>query len=249
MGIGVAVHSSGELGIQLATMLHLGAVVPNLGYAADAHYHHLVDDVIVGGPIRYENGAIARARRAGLGRRRSTALNSRSTTSCSGTGRLSVRSRSGTSGLVSADPQPRLERPDAHASSAPALSVEATADASAPGRTTPRQLETHMSWTPCGQDRAHHRRRTGHRPGDRARDGARRRDGRTRPTSRPSCSKPSSGVANVTTRQPRRAGRRGGREGDRRSCRRSTCCSTARATCTTARSSTARRRTGTSASI
>ena len=32
MGLRVAVHSSGELGIQLATMLHLGAVLPNLGY-------------------------------------------------------------------------------------------------------------------------------------------------------------------------------------------------------------------------
>ena len=30
--LGVAVHSSGELGIQLATMLHLGAVIPNLTY-------------------------------------------------------------------------------------------------------------------------------------------------------------------------------------------------------------------------
>src|SRR5512145_410292 len=39
--LGIAVHSSGELGIQLATMLHLGAVVPNLSFAADAHYHHL----------------------------------------------------------------------------------------------------------------------------------------------------------------------------------------------------------------
>ena len=39
--LGVAVHSSGELGIQLATMLHLGAVIPNLTFAADAHYHHL----------------------------------------------------------------------------------------------------------------------------------------------------------------------------------------------------------------
>ena len=47
--LGVAVHSSGELGIQLATMLHLGAVIPNLSFAADAHYHHLTDDIIEGG--------------------------------------------------------------------------------------------------------------------------------------------------------------------------------------------------------
>ena len=66
-GLGVAVHSSGELGIQLATMLHMGAVVPNLGYAADAHYHHLVDDVIVGGKMRYQDGAIAVPTGAGLG--------------------------------------------------------------------------------------------------------------------------------------------------------------------------------------
>src|SRR5215217_4868838 len=56
--LGVAVHSSGELGIQLATMLHLGAAVPNLSFAADAHYHHLADDIIAGGPFTYENGSI-----------------------------------------------------------------------------------------------------------------------------------------------------------------------------------------------
>ena len=56
--LGVAVHSSGELGIQLATMLHLGAVVPNLSFAADAHYHHLEDDIIEGGKLKYEDGAI-----------------------------------------------------------------------------------------------------------------------------------------------------------------------------------------------
>jgi glucarate dehydratase len=67
LGMQVAVHSSGELGIQLATMLHLGAVLPNLGYAADAHYHHLVDDVIVGGPLRYEGGAIRVPDGPGLG--------------------------------------------------------------------------------------------------------------------------------------------------------------------------------------
>jgi glucarate dehydratase len=66
-GLGVAVHSSGELGVQLATMLHLGAVVPNLGYAADAHYHHLTDDVIIGGKMVYRDGRIAVPTEPGLG--------------------------------------------------------------------------------------------------------------------------------------------------------------------------------------
>jgi glucarate dehydratase len=65
--LGVAVHSSGELGIQLATMLHLGAVIPNLSYAADAHYHHLLDDVIAGGKMPYVDGAIAVPKGPGLG--------------------------------------------------------------------------------------------------------------------------------------------------------------------------------------
>jgi glucarate dehydratase len=63
----VAVHSSGELGIQLATMLHLGAVIPNLTFAADAHYHHLTDDIIEGGKLKYEQGAIAVPSGPGLG--------------------------------------------------------------------------------------------------------------------------------------------------------------------------------------
>jgi glucarate dehydratase len=65
--LGVAVHSSGELGIQLATMLHLGAVIPNLSFAADAHYHHLLDDVIVGGKMKYCKGSIAVPTAPGLG--------------------------------------------------------------------------------------------------------------------------------------------------------------------------------------
>ena len=47
-------HSSGELGIQLATMLHLGD-------------HHLVDDVIAGGKLTYCHGAIAVPHTPGLG--------------------------------------------------------------------------------------------------------------------------------------------------------------------------------------
>ncbi|CCN71766.1 enolase C-terminal domain-like protein [Vibrio nigripulchritudo] len=63
----VSVHSSGELGIQLATMLHLGAVLPTLTYAADAHYHHLMDDVIQGGKFEYKDGKIRVPTTPGLG--------------------------------------------------------------------------------------------------------------------------------------------------------------------------------------
>src|ERR671912_1986456 len=65
--LGVAVHSSGELGIQLATMLHLGAVIPNLSFSADAHYHHLQDDIIDGGMFEYEGGSIKVPDGPGLG--------------------------------------------------------------------------------------------------------------------------------------------------------------------------------------
>ena len=63
---GAAVHSSGELGIQLASMLHLGAALPNLSFAADAHYHHLMDDIITT-PFVYQDGAIALPQGPGLG--------------------------------------------------------------------------------------------------------------------------------------------------------------------------------------
>jgi len=66
-GLGISVHSSGELGIQLASMLHLGAVLPSLTFAADAHYHHLADDVIAGGKLVYRDGKIAVPTRPGLG--------------------------------------------------------------------------------------------------------------------------------------------------------------------------------------
>lgn len=64
---GTAVHSSGELGIQLATMLHLGAAIPNLSFAADAHYHQLTDDIIIGGKLQYKDGCIRLPDGPGLG--------------------------------------------------------------------------------------------------------------------------------------------------------------------------------------
>jgi len=65
--LGISVHSSGELGIQLATMLHLGATLPNLVFTADAHYHHMRDDIITGGRMVYNDGAIRVPTDAGLG--------------------------------------------------------------------------------------------------------------------------------------------------------------------------------------
>jgi glucarate dehydratase len=48
-------------------MLHLGAVIPNLTFAADAHYHHLTDDIIVGGLMPYKDGKIKVPDGPGLG--------------------------------------------------------------------------------------------------------------------------------------------------------------------------------------
>lgn len=69
-GIGVGIHSGGgscELGVGLSAQLHLAASLPGLVYAADAEYHHLVDDVIVGGPFKYEGGAVKVPNSPGLG--------------------------------------------------------------------------------------------------------------------------------------------------------------------------------------
>lgn len=66
MGIQISVHSSGELGIQMATMLHLAAVTSALTYAADAHYHHLMSDIIAE-PFRYQDGSVAIPDGPGLG--------------------------------------------------------------------------------------------------------------------------------------------------------------------------------------
>ena len=67
MGLGVAVHSSGELGIQLATMLHLGAVCRTWATRPTRTTITSTDDVIAGGQMRYANGAIRVPDGTGLG--------------------------------------------------------------------------------------------------------------------------------------------------------------------------------------
>ena len=64
---GVSMHSGVELGVTLAAMLHTAATLPNMTYDADAHYHHLLDDVIVGGKMKYDQGSIAVPTGPGLG--------------------------------------------------------------------------------------------------------------------------------------------------------------------------------------
>lgn len=66
-GLGVSMHSGGELGISLAAMLQLAAALPNLAFAADAHYHHLKDDIIKGGLIPCVDGDMAVPDAPGLG--------------------------------------------------------------------------------------------------------------------------------------------------------------------------------------
>jgi glucarate dehydratase len=64
---GLSMHSGAEFGVTLAAMVHVAATLPNLSYSCDAHYHHLLDDVIAGGKMRYENGSIKVPEGPGLG--------------------------------------------------------------------------------------------------------------------------------------------------------------------------------------
>ena len=66
-GLGVAMHSGAEFGVELAAMLHTAATIPEMEFAGDAHYHYLEDDIIVGGKLRYERGCIAVPSGPGLG--------------------------------------------------------------------------------------------------------------------------------------------------------------------------------------
>lgn len=66
-GLGVAMHSGVEFGVELAAMLHTAATIPEMTTAGDAHYHYLTDDIIEGGPMRYAGGCIRVPDGPGLG--------------------------------------------------------------------------------------------------------------------------------------------------------------------------------------
>ncbi|MBI5693560.1 MAG: glucarate dehydratase [Verrucomicrobia bacterium] len=64
---GVSMHSNNHAGISLAAMTHLGAAMPNLSYALDTHYPWQWEEIIVGGRIRFEEGAVVLPAGPGLG--------------------------------------------------------------------------------------------------------------------------------------------------------------------------------------
>jgi glucarate dehydratase len=66
-GLGISMHSNSHLGISLLAMTHLAACVPNLTYACDTHYPWQEEEVIVGGRVPIEGGAVAVPRKPGLG--------------------------------------------------------------------------------------------------------------------------------------------------------------------------------------
>ncbi|MBZ0287341.1 MAG: glucarate dehydratase, partial [Anaerolineae bacterium] len=66
-GRGLSMHSNSHIGISLAAMAHLAAAVPNLTYACDTHYPWQSEEVIAGGRIRFEDGALRVSDTPGLG--------------------------------------------------------------------------------------------------------------------------------------------------------------------------------------
>jgi len=66
-GLGLSMHSNSHLGISLLAMTHVAAATPNVTYACDTHYPWQEEDVIDGGRIRFENGAVPVPTAPGLG--------------------------------------------------------------------------------------------------------------------------------------------------------------------------------------
>jgi glucarate dehydratase len=69
LGMGLSMHSNSHLGVSLMAMTHVAAACPNLTYACDTHYpwQSEKDEVVAGGRIRFENGAVKIPDKPGLG--------------------------------------------------------------------------------------------------------------------------------------------------------------------------------------
>jgi len=65
--LGMSMHSNSHLGISLMAMTHVAASIPNLTYACDTHYPWQEEEVILGGRVAFENGAVRLPGTPGLG--------------------------------------------------------------------------------------------------------------------------------------------------------------------------------------
>lgn len=65
--LGLSMHSNSHLGISLMAMTHVAASIPNLTYACDTHYPWQEEEVIEGGRIAFEDGAVRVPEAPGLG--------------------------------------------------------------------------------------------------------------------------------------------------------------------------------------
>lgn len=66
-GRDLSMHSNSHLGISLAAMAHLGAALPRLPYALDTHYPWQSEEVVAGGRLPFEDGAVMVPNGPGLG--------------------------------------------------------------------------------------------------------------------------------------------------------------------------------------
>lgn len=66
-GRGLSMHSNSHVGISLAAMAHLATAVPNLTYACDTHYPWQSEEVIAGGRMKFDEGALVISNEPGLG--------------------------------------------------------------------------------------------------------------------------------------------------------------------------------------
>lgn len=64
---GLSMHSNSHVGISLAAMAHVAAAIPNLTYACDTHYPWQSDEVLVGGRLQFDEGALVISNEPGLG--------------------------------------------------------------------------------------------------------------------------------------------------------------------------------------
>ena len=69
LGLGMSMHSNNHLGVSLMTMAHAAAVCPSLTFGCDTHYpwQTEIDEVVVGGRIKFQEGSVVITTKPGLG--------------------------------------------------------------------------------------------------------------------------------------------------------------------------------------